>query len=621
MKAISRIFAIIFCAILGSCGWLIDDVDQENKEQRDAYYTVIEAHALKQNWMFHYFELCSDNYADNQLFLYDPQAEEMDAFWEELVSLLDYEEAVTAAAAIIRNAQGQTSAIMETERLKSVAGLFDAMTGFYNWASGAGENSRKRINIVGSYLTAEEKKELYDVMLRSKWKDEFAGSDDFWTQLESGKLDKKAPQIFNDFYYGSAASDSNPFFSLAQDRGLTPAKIVVKEGAKGIEAGSAVLVETFKAATPLGKGIDVLETGQKWWEKTDKITSKPRAFIADEIKERISNKLDGFVDVDGFSDASGLGDVVGKAAKNLVNTVGFASNPENASIPGDNWGAVKVSSSDKSLVPEVIYAEQSGNNFPEIILGVGNFVNNLGETFIALPTGNWSFTALDNKGLSASLNNLAVDDYKLTSVELNDESIGEEVTDEQALPDSIQIALRTYTTVRLNLFDASSSNYVETWDITNRISGFSAPVAPINWNGGVFTCNFEIIREKSSEHTKFEVNIGGTVSLRKDTLFISGSGLKKTWIYNASDNVLKSYSELLYKAEDLEYGSIKFFNENSSFGAGRTDNSNEGILDEILEMDYSYERYNTEGDVVDRQSYSKASEIKNMDTFRIYFLK
>lgn len=621
MKKLSALLLLaLLMGMMQACLFLFDDPDNpELITQRDAYYTVVEAHALKQVWMYNYFKTFSNNYSRGQLFVYEPTQAELDVFWEQLATLMTYSEAIDSAIIIIRDAQSNMHSATEVARLKSVSGLFDSMAAFYKWGRNAGKRARERTLLIVSNMTVSQKSQLYSELLRDNWRNEFASESEFWTKLEKGELDDKTPQIYNDFYYNSSYTIDNNFIKLADDKGLTPGKIVAKEGAEGIKAGADVYVEAVKAATPLGKGIAVLEEGRKWYEKAETAVDAPMDMVGDLVKERLSKKIGGLVDVDGLIDAAGLGESTGLVAKGLMELSLGSDNPADIIESGIDWGIAKLSSPDKSIVPEVVFAEKvkSGTGFPDIILGVGNYVNNLGETLLALPQGNWNITVVDKKGNSGFIKAAGVNTSQYVQYDItNENEVAEDKDKEQEIPDSIQLALRVYKIVQLNLIENSSHYYVETWDITNNISGFNEPVAPINWNGGVFTCNFIINRNRGSELTKFEVNIGGTVSIINDTLFISGSGVKKTWIYDASDNVLKLYYELSYRAENMEFGPVKYFNANNTF---MTKWSTVGLLDEMLGLNFSYEKYNSNKEVIDKISYNKVSEIENMDAFYISF--
>jgi hypothetical protein len=99
MKRIfSALLIIVSVPFFYSCSSFWDDsIDPELKKQRDAYYTVIEAHALKQVWMYNYFKTFSNNYSRGELFVYEPTQAELDAFLGQLAELMTYSDAVDSA--------------------------------------------------------------------------------------------------------------------------------------------------------------------------------------------------------------------------------------------------------------------------------------------------------------------------------------------------------------------------------------------------------------------------------------------------------------------------------------------------------------------------------------------
>ncbi|RKY54852.1 MAG: hypothetical protein DRP93_04570, partial [Candidatus Neomarinimicrobiota bacterium] len=391
----SLIFSL---ALFISCD-IFRNVDPEQRAQRDAYYTIVEAHALKQLWIYKFLGTFSDNYTRGQLFVYEPTMNELDDLWDEFNVLMSYTDAVETAIDTLEALENDPLAKSFNKSLVS-SGVVSSLFDFFRGGKAVSENSRKRILMITSNMPQSEKTELFNDMLRSKWRREFSNENEFWTKLQNGELDNKASQIYNDFYSGSFTSDNNTFGTLALDKNLTPGKIFVKEGAKLVEKGAAVIVETAKAATPLGKGIDVVEAGKKWWEKGEKLVDEPMDLVKDEIKERIAGKIAGMVDIDGALDAVGIGEGAGTAVKALMDASIGTSDTQELIGKGIDWGMAKISSPDKSIDPEIIVAEKQNddNSLPNIILGVGNYVNRLGETFLTLPEGDWKIMVQDAWG-------------------------------------------------------------------------------------------------------------------------------------------------------------------------------------------------------------------------------
>jgi hypothetical protein len=247
-------------------------------------------------------------------------------------------------------------------------------------------------------MTSDERNNLFNNQLRSTWRNEFADADDFWTKLQNGDIDDKASSIYNDFYDNSDLN--NNFVSLANDKNLSPGNIFVKEGASLTEKGMDVVIEATKIVTPLGKGMDIVDDGKKWWEKAEKAVNKHLELVGDEIKERVAGKLAGMVDIDGAVNAVGLGEKTANAVKILSDISFGTDDTQELYEKAIDWGVAKISNPETSVSQDIIVAEnaETGTSFPDIVLGVGNYVNRAGEILMALPEGDWNIKSVDRTG-------------------------------------------------------------------------------------------------------------------------------------------------------------------------------------------------------------------------------
>ncbi|MDD3966811.1 MAG: hypothetical protein PHP63_07165, partial [Candidatus Marinimicrobia bacterium] len=304
-----HVFTLAFLSLsFFACDRFPSDPDLE--DPRDALYVLVEAHALKQLWIYHYFETFSNGYEEGQLFVYEPTEAELESLYEELNNVLQYKDNVILAAQTLTDSLGLTPS-----PLSKTSGIFGSLFSFFSEGAETGERHRDRIFLVVSNMSSEERNNLFHNQLRPKWQREFSDADDFWTKLQNGDLDDRTGSIYNDFYDNSDLN--NRFVSLANDKNLSPGNIFVKDGASLVEKGVDVVLETGKIVTPLGGGADIVEEGNKWWEKAEKAVDKPLNLLEDEIKERVAGKLTGMVDIDGAVNAVGLGEKTATAVKIL----------------------------------------------------------------------------------------------------------------------------------------------------------------------------------------------------------------------------------------------------------------------------------------------------------------
>jgi hypothetical protein len=477
---------VISLLITSSCDRFPSDPDLADPQ--DALYVLIQAHALKQLWMYHYFETFSNGYEEGQLFVYEPTLAELEALHEELRNVLLHKEDVISAAQTVTDSLGLTPS-----PLSKTTGIFGSLFSFFSEGAAMGERSRERILTIVSNMSNEEKSALFNNQLRSKWKNQFYDENDFWTKLQNGDLDDKTSSIYNDFYDNSDLN--NRFVSLADDNNLTPGKIFVKEGASLTEKGMDVVIEATKIATPLGKGMDMVDEGKKWWEKAEKAVDKPLELIEDEIKERVAGKLAGMVDIDGAVNATGLGEKTATAVKILSDISFGTDDTQELYEKAIDWGVAKITSPDKSITPDVIVAENKsgGGGLPDLIFGVGNYVNHAGEILMALPAGNWDISAMDKKGEKAATPSVTITSQQETAVD-------------------IQMTGSLHQDVKTRLEKANFiSVYFQYGDNTGQYMGMqSSSDYPLSSSGTSFSVAYDYVND---EGTHYILNISGHTTI------------------------------------------------------------------------------------------------------------
>lgn len=399
MKKLLQFTIISTLLILTSCEWINgpDDNNPAKTELRSAYEVILEVNAIKQARLYDVLKAFSNDY-NSEFLQNDLTYEEIDAVFENLTYVLQYEDEIDNAVNTINKAESST--LLGKQKSKyhdEFLGVGSALKDFFTWASGSGERSRKRILKVASNMPEGERSKLYN-NLRKNWKDKSDNEQDFWNKLEKGDYDTQAPQMFNDFYHD--AETDFPF--IAQDKDLKIQKIVVKEGAEGISKGAKVIVEVTKAATPLGKGIELVEKVDEYKEKGEKLFKNPGEFVKDEIKGKIADKIGSYIDVDGMIDGADIGEEAGEALKTILDAGLGSDNPSDWVKSTIDWGLAKIVDSDENgkQIDMVVAENEDKDKQTQFVLGVGDKkvgVNT--EIDIGLPEGIWNIKAIDPDGI------------------------------------------------------------------------------------------------------------------------------------------------------------------------------------------------------------------------------
>jgi hypothetical protein len=558
--------------------------DPDLADPQDALYVLVQAHALKQLWIYHYFETFSNGYEEGQLFVYEPTELELESLYEELNTLLQYKDDVIVAAQTLTDSLGLTPS-----PLSKTSGIFGSLFDFFSEGAKTGERNRDRILLVVSNMSPEERNNLFHDQLRSKWKNEFLDENDFWTKLQNGDLDDRTGSIYNDFYDNSDLN--NRFVSLANDRNLSPGNIFVKEGANLTEKGMDVVIEATKIATPLGKGMDMVDEGKKWWEKAEKAVDKPLELIGDEIKERVAGKVAGMVDIDGAVNASGLGEKTATAVKILSDISFGTDDTQELYEKAIDWGVAKITSPDKSITPDVIVAENKnkGSSFPDLIFGVGNYVNRAGEMLMSLPAGNWDVTAVDKNGQNEDQPRVIITAGQETEIVY--EKKDKIIKDLQAVLDSLEMDFSDKT--HLYLFFNNGNNEGSMFHNASTHIVNNPICYPLHWSGYSFSRseNISHIAYDGHRHYRREksFSVFGTISLNdlKEPVVSLEAEYNEYYYLDTTRSYVSKEWNKTFTAIEIPLWIRNYYGTHFEFNTTASSQTPESIADFTYDM-YSY---------------------------------
>lgn len=342
------------------------------------------------------------------------------------------------------------------QRPTQTRGLFTSTKDFFTWISGSGERNRNRITTIASNMNAAERSKLYND-LRPEWKEKASSEADFWNKLENGDYDSSAGQMYNDFYHDTETD----FSSLAQEKGLTPQKIVVNEGAKGIEAGANLALDAASAVAPgFGTGMTVVKVSDNV-EKMAKSESWKEAAehgfnAAGDILEEVTGNI-------GYTGFNG-GDVV-NVIRNKVHSSIFKQDDKN-----ETKGKIKIKDKnpEKSKSVVIIQKEGGGDNndgSPSTYVGAKNEKSS--EVEIPVKAGNWMVTVVNEKGLRETTK-VKVEKGKECVAEVNTQEAKEEEDE------TVQVKKLDFKASRISL------SFEETNDSPRKVStdvtGYGIPI-------------------------------------------------------------------------------------------------------------------------------------------------
>ncbi len=364
-------------------------------EARTEIEVITEFAAVKQSVTYDILKVFSKNYTTKFFDRDDLTYEEIDLIFGKIASLEEYKEPVEECADRLLT----KTSFNKVGNIQKATGLGDAVKGFFNWVSGSGKRSRTRILTIASNMNESERNHLYN-SLRPDWKSKSSNEADFWKKLDEGEYDNQAPQMFNDF---SHDSDSD-FSALAQDKGLTIHKIVHKEGAEGVEKGSKLMIEVVKTATPLGKGMDMVEKADEYKQKVENLYNDPAKTIKEEVKSKLAEKLGGFIDIDGAVDANIISENFGEAIKFISDYTMGSDDPADWIKKGIDLGLGKILDSDNSgSKADIVVAEKKTDDGkgPSVIISVDpqdDDFNAEDVIDIMVSAGEWIFSSFDKEG-------------------------------------------------------------------------------------------------------------------------------------------------------------------------------------------------------------------------------
>ncbi|MDZ7821599.1 MAG: hypothetical protein U5N26_07165 [Candidatus Marinimicrobia bacterium] len=341
----------------------------------------------------------------------DPDKRQVDRLWDDFQVLMDYGEAVEAAVDSLDRlspAFGKTAV---------PAGIIGSLKSFFGAGTEVYENNRKRILIIASNMSKPDRDQLYDELVVDKWKKDIGNADDFWEKLQRGELDDKASTLYKNFYDGANAY-LNPFTQLANDKNLTPGMMLAKDGINLCNKGMDVIIESGKMIVPgLDRAADLLEEGNDYYEKVEKMVDKPMDAVVDEFKSRAAGKFADMVDIDSRLDP----EAAGKYLKMVAELTLGSDDTQDLIEKGIDAGIAKITSTDGSFTPDIVIAEnrQAGEGLPDYIIGIGNYVRNAQAYIMTLPPGNWDISAKEHTGNSAAPAVISVQAHQESAVDVS----------------------------------------------------------------------------------------------------------------------------------------------------------------------------------------------------------
>ena len=565
--SLSVILLVLFSI---SCD-ILTPLDPELKTEKEAWDVIIEAHAMKQLWFHNFFRTYSNNYSRGQLFIYEPTKAQLDLLIEEFNELMTYTAAVEAAVDTI---DAMANDLSKTPLAKSTAraGLLSALKDFFSAGSEVNENNRKRIIMIASNMSQADRDQLYDELVIGKWQRDIGTSSEFWAKLQNGDLDDKASTLYKNFYDG-ANSLLNPFTGLANDKNLTPGKMLAKDGMNLCNKGMDVVLETGKTIVPgLGQATDILDAGKDYYEKAEKMVDKPMEFLSDEIKSRGAAYVAGIIDIDSKLDSEGAG----KYVKTIAELTLGSDDPQELIEKGIDAGIARIKSTDNSIKTDIVIAEnkQPGAGLPDYIFGIGTYAQEANEFILNLPSGNWGITAKDNIGYSSTPVTVAVVTQQESTVDVvaSDTSSTGTPTDttivqdprtkrlEEVL-DSLNVMPYRNQRIRINLVDYTDEGYYVNHTFYNSSIFYThALIFAPQWTNYSFSCNYD----QDSIHTG--VNANKDPALYKGSTEINGSIFLDTTqspmisisahqlyyeYYGTTENALRSKEEIQIEIDSL----------------------------------------------------------------------
>ena len=389
------------------------------------------------------------------------------------------------------------------QRPTQTRGIFSSTKEFFSWVSGSGERNRERITTIASNMTAADRSRLYNGM-RDEWKSKSKNEADFWKKLEDGDYDSSAGQIYNDFYHDGETE----FSDLAQERGLTPQKIVVNEGAKGIETGANVVLDATSAVVPgFGTGTTVVKVGDNVEKMTKSESWKEAAEHGFHAVTDILEEVTGDIGYTGFNGS----DVV-NAIRNKVDETVFKKDDKE-----ETKGKVSVTDKNKEKSKSIVIIEKkdggsSSDGSPSIYTTTKNGISDGIDMLVK--AGKWLVTVINEKGYRGTVE-VDVEAGKVTVTEVN--------TQEPEQSDNDEIDSRLFTYMRecnvgmmgVSSIDPDTQEYGFNMGTSNEFYDTGCVAAPVR---ATFANNFfsASYTKTSSDDFYGTMKISGSISLTFD---------------------------------------------------------------------------------------------------------
>ena len=387
---ISALAATLFAACGGGSGGGGGGQDLSQEEQQEALLAIANFAAEKQIFFYDMMSMLSAGYTV-PLFEAVPTGAEFSAF-------LDQADALVASHTAMALALGTDPEEIPGLRRQALS-VPESWIGasLINSIISAGPESRERILTVISNMEAHEQEAVVDE-LTTEWKTTY-GIDSFpafVSKLESGALDVVAERMFDHL---SLVGEKSLFSAYAQDKGLTRGAIIHKKGAELAKAGGELLIDTASLLVPgVGKAKELLEKANDFEEGVKDLYDDPKGaaldLMAGAVKDKVVEKLAGFVDVDGAVDAGTLGEDAGTAVKWCMNVATGTDDPEDWVEGAVDKGAALFSEAMQADPPEIVTATRSGGApapaEPAVVIQLQTSA--APAKGMVLPTGNWEIS-------------------------------------------------------------------------------------------------------------------------------------------------------------------------------------------------------------------------------------
>lgn len=374
------------------------------------------------------------------------------------------------------------------QRPTQTRGIFSSAKEFFSWVSGAGERNRERITTIASNMTAAERSKLYNGM-RDEWKNKSKNEADFWNKLQKGDYDSSAGQIYNDFYHDGETE----FSDLAQEKGLTPQKIVVNEGAKGVESGANVVLDATSAVVPgFGTGTTVTKVADNVEKMTKSESWKEAAEHGFHAASDILEEVTGDIGYTGFNGS----DVV-NAIRNKVDETVFKKDDKE-----ETKGKVSITDKNKEKTKSIVIVEKKGgatssDGSPSIYTTTKNGISDGIDMLVK--AGKWLVTVINEKGYRGTVE-VEVEAGKVTVTEVNTQ---EPESDEEGPKSNYEFK---YT---IDNFQIEGEYLDDGGDILTAWMGYSEEwdgFEPLTFKDGYFVAAIHSVNFGGEENYKLQID-------------------------------------------------------------------------------------------------------------------